>query len=115
MAVIMERAVGAAPARAPRRRVEFLDVPEQRYLAVDGCERPGGQTFQNGIGTLYPVAYTLHFLLRKAGVHERVGNLEALYWLTPDDVTETSHAIRGGERPQWTWRETARTAPCLSL
>jgi hypothetical protein len=88
MAVVMERGVGANLARARRDRVRFVEVPERRFLAVDGCERPGGQTFQNAIMTLYPVAYTLHFLLRKAGVSAPVGTLEGLYWLAPEDVTE---------------------------
>lgn len=105
MAVAAERMVGAEPMRARRARVTFLDRPELRFLAVDGCERPGGQTFQNAIGTLFPVAYTLHFLLRKAGVHAPVGTLEALYWLTPDDVTgEESHAIQDGQPSAWSWR-----------
>ena len=104
MAVVMKRVVGAAPTRARRDRVEFLDIPERRFLAVDGCERPGGQTFQNAIGTLFPVAYTLHFLLRKAGTHGRVGNLEALYRLSAHDATGRSNGVPDGERTQWTWR-----------
>ena len=57
MAVVMERGVGANLARARRDRVRFVEVPERRFLAVDGCERPGGQTFQNAIMTLYPIAH----------------------------------------------------------
>jgi hypothetical protein len=97
MAVVMERGVGANLARARRDRVRFVEVPERRFLAVDGCARPGGQTFQNAIKTLYPVAYTLHFLLRQAGVNAPVGALEGLYWLAPEYVTDQ-------EREPMSWR-----------
>jgi hypothetical protein len=73
-------------ARARRDRVRFVHVPSRRYLAVDGNSAPGGATFQASVTTLYPVAYSLHFGLRKRGLNAPVGMLEALYWFTPAEL-----------------------------
>jgi hypothetical protein len=95
----------AALDHARRDRVAFLDVPERCYLAVDGCERPGGQSFQNAIATLYPIAYTLHFDLRRAGVRAPIGMLEGLFWLTPEDVMDEERPSATTERSgSWSWR-----------
>lgn len=72
--------------RAREDRVEFVEIPRRTYLAVDGCERPGGQTFQNAIATLYPVAYALHFLLKESGVKAPIGPLEGVYWISAPTV-----------------------------
>src|SRR5690348_8208917 len=61
---------------APAGRVRFLGVPKRRYLMVEGTARPAEQGFRDAIGTLYPVAYTLHFALKKRGVDAPVGALE---------------------------------------
>jgi len=96
-ATIAPNAAVANPIPARRDRVNFVDIPRQRYLAVDGCERPGGQTFQNAIATLYPIAYALHFLLRKSGVKAPVGALEGRYWITSEDAGDA--IAGGGQRP----------------
>lgn len=88
---------------APRDLVALVDVPKRRYLAVDGFERPGGQTFQNGIATLYPIAYALHFLLRKSDANVPVGTLEALYWTTPGDGKHEGETDTAGH-DAWSWR-----------
>jgi hypothetical protein len=106
--------------RAREDRVEFVEIPPRTYVAVDGCERPGGQTFQNAIATLYPVAYALHFLLKESGVKAPIGALEGVYWTTapvmrwqlrlpvPDVATEADveKAIRDAAR--------RRTLPAFS-
>jgi len=60
-------------------RVRFVFVPECRQFAVDGTGPPGGPEFQAAVGTLYPVAYTLHFALKRLGVAAPVGALEGLF------------------------------------
>jgi hypothetical protein len=62
-------------------RIRLLEIRERRYLAIDGTAAPGGQAFQDTISTLYPVAYTLHFALRKRGIQAPVGALEGLFWI----------------------------------
>lgn len=102
--------VAATPVRrgralhARRDRVAFIDIPERSYLAVDGCERTGSQTFQNAIATLYPVAYALHFTLRKAGIQAPVGMVEGLYWFAPDDVMGDRTGGGTAASGPWSWR-----------
>jgi hypothetical protein len=64
-------------ARADRVRV--LVVPERRYLMIDGVGAPGGVEFAAAMSSLYPVAYTLHFALKKRGLNAPVGALEGLF------------------------------------
>lgn len=73
-----------ALARGRADRVSFVIIPERTYFAIDGTEPPGGDVYMAAIQTLYPVAYGLHFALRRRGVSARVGMLEGLYWLTPE-------------------------------
>ncbi len=90
---------------APADRIRLLDVPLRRYLMVDGTDRPGGEGFGNAVGSLYPVAYTLHFLLKRRGVDAPVGGLEGLFWtdaLGPI-APETLQSAGGGGVP-WSWR-----------
>lgn len=99
------RTAPAALGHARRDRIEFVEVPERCYLAVDGCERPGGQTYQNAIGTLYPIAYTLHFRLKRAGIQAPIGMLEGLYYLTPQDVMDEDRPTDEWDGSgSWSWR-----------
>jgi hypothetical protein len=62
-------------------QVRFLDVPVVAFFMVEGAGEPGSDEFREAFGALYPVAYTLHFALKKRGVQAAVGTLEGLYWL----------------------------------
>ncbi len=62
-------------------RARFVYVPYRRYFMVEGDARPGSDQFQAAIGSLYPVAYALHFALKRRGVVARVGMIEGLYWV----------------------------------
>lgn len=106
IAITFERSDDLAElARAGSDRVRFVHVPERSYLAIDGTEPPGGPFYRSAVETLYPVAYALHFALRRRGVKGRVGMLEGLYWLTPEELL-------GGEEPgrrvedeyHWRWQ-----------
>lgn len=66
-----------------RDRVRFIDIPPCRHFAIDGSGRPGDEAFQAAIGALYPVAYTVHFVLKRRGVDAPVGALEGLFWSDP--------------------------------
>ncbi len=69
--------------------VRFLDIPGRRYLMIDGTGTPEEPEFAAAISTLYPVAYTLHFMLKRRGVEAAVGALEGLY---------------RSVQPPWEWR-----------
>jgi len=74
-------------------RVRFLVIPGRRYFMVDGTDAPGGAAFRDAIAALYPVAYTLHFVLKRRGVTAPVGALEGLF----------DHGAAGATRT-WAWR-----------
>ena len=88
-------------------RVRFLDVPVCRQFAVDGAGQPGGQDFQTAFTALYPVAYTVHFALRRRGLVAPVGALEGLFWLD-DAETITPALFAGGESGGRPWRWSLR-------
>jgi hypothetical protein len=93
-----------ALASARRDRVRFVDLSEARFLAVDGHETPGSPEFGGAVGALYSVAYPLHFALRGKGVEPgRIGMLEGLYWLTPEELTADGPTTPDPTR-EWTWR-----------
>jgi hypothetical protein len=68
----------------------IVDVPEFAFVAVDGAGTPNeGTGFQDAIGALYGVAYTLKFMGKKrpeaALPAFSVMPLEALWWGEGDD------------------------------
>jgi hypothetical protein len=84
--------------------VRVLIIPERRYLMIDGTGGPGGPVFAAAMASLYPVAYTLHFALKKRGLDAPVGALEGLYWIgTPGPISPAEFAapdLAG----RWAWR-----------
>jgi hypothetical protein len=89
-------------ARADRVRV--LIIPERRYLMFDGTGAPGGPVFTGAMASLYPVAYTLHFALKKRGLDAPVGALEGLYWIgTPTPISPADFAAPD-LASRWAWR-----------
>lgn len=87
-------------ASARRDRVRFVEVPDARYLAIDGTEEPGSPTFVAAIGTLYRTAYTLQAQLRAKGIPTRVGMLGGLFWASPAQLL-SDQPIEAGPPP---WR-----------
>jgi len=86
-------------------RVRWLIVPERRYLMIDGSGAPGGSRFQDSVASLYPVAYGLHFALRRRGVQAPVGALEGLFWRDgPGPSRIDERAGSQTERNAWRWR-----------
>jgi hypothetical protein len=86
-------------------RVRWLRIPWRRYLVIDGTEPPGSPDFQDAIGTLYPVAYALHFALKAQGSDAPVGALQGLYWR---GGTQPTNAGWLRDQPDdlagWRWR-----------
>jgi len=85
-------------------RVRFIDVPESRQFAVDSAGQPGGPEFQAAFGALYPVAYTLHFALKKRDIDAPVGALEGLFWFDgTETITPSSFSGEGPGPSAWRW------------
>jgi len=83
---------------ARRDRARFVDLPWTRQLAIDGTGQPGGPAFQNAFRALYPVAYTLHFALKRRGVDAPIGALEGLFWV-PGAEDDGGVALLGDRDP----------------
>ena len=84
-----------------RSAVRFLDLPERRFVMVDGEGPPGETSFAPRMPGLYATAYTLRFALKARGVVERVGPLEGLWW-TADEAHDLD-VILGPGRTDWRW------------
>ncbi|WP_328475695.1 GyrI-like domain-containing protein [Actinoplanes sp. NBC_00393] len=87
--------------QARQGRFRFLDVPELRYLMIDGHGDPNSSpAFAEAIQTLYPVAYKLKFASKQdLGRDYVVPPLEGLWWA--DDM-ESFTAARDKSRWDWT-------------
>jgi hypothetical protein len=103
--LVVEHVVGYRELLEARAdRVRFLDVPETRHFAVDGAGKPGGEEFQGAFAALYPVAYTLHFGLKRRGVEAPVGALEGLFWLEGvPTITPETFSAGPADPADWRW------------
>jgi hypothetical protein len=86
--------------RAPKGRFEIVDVPELRYLMIDGHGDPNSSaSFAGATEALYPVAYKLKFASKqKLGRDYVVMPLEGLWWA--DDMEAFTSAR---DKSQWDW------------
>jgi hypothetical protein len=76
----------------------LVDVPPMKALMIDGQGDPNGAAFQEAVGTLYSVAYTLKFTFKKEkSIDYPVMALEGL-WCADDPAFFMS-----GERDKWRW------------
>ncbi|WP_410622427.1 GyrI-like domain-containing protein [Amycolatopsis sp. cmx-8-4] len=74
----------------------LVDVPEQRFLAIDGRGNPNtADSYKRAVEALYAVAYTLKRAAERDFV---VGPLEGLWWA--DDLT--AFTVRAKDSWQWT-------------
>jgi hypothetical protein len=81
-------------------RVEIVCVPHMNFLMVDGEGDPNtSKSFGDAIEALYPLSYTLKFMVKKSeiGVDYGVLPLEALWWA--DDMS----AFSTGNKDAWKW------------
>lgn len=60
-------------------KIELVDVPPRRVIAIDGTGKPGEEEFQEAVQALYSTAFPLRFALRKRGVDHKVEHLEGLW------------------------------------
>jgi len=86
--------------RATRGRFRLLELPEMRYLAVDGRGDPNtSPAYADAIAALYPLAYTLKFASkRELGRDYVVPPLEGLWWAEDMDAFTTAR-----DKSRWEW------------
>jgi hypothetical protein len=86
---------------APRNRDwELVDVPAQRFIAVDGSGDPNtSAAYARAVEALYTVAYTIKFAgKRDLGRDFVVGPLEGLWWSDRPEV------FTARDKDAWQWR-----------
>lgn len=83
------------------KEVTIVEVPPMNFLMIDGKGYPGtSQEYQDAMETLYPVSYTLKFMIKKKGKDYVVMPLEGLWWA--DDMTVfTSEFME--KKDEWKW------------
>jgi hypothetical protein len=82
------------------RNVAIVDVPQMNFLMIDGEGDPNtAKSFSDAIEALYPLAYTLKFMVKQGpmGIDYGVLPLEALWW--SDDLS----AFTTGNKDAWKW------------
>ncbi|KAE8762893.1 GyrI-like domain-containing protein [Georgenia thermotolerans] len=86
--------------RAVRGEVRVLDVPDLRYLMIDGRGDPNtSPAFTEAVQALYPVAYTLKFASKdELGRDYVVPPLEGLWWAEDMDAFTTAR-----DKSRWRW------------
>jgi hypothetical protein len=84
---------------ASAKHVAEVDVPEFRYLMIDGMGDPShSPSYQQAVEALFSVSYTTKFALKKqGGVDYTVMPLEGLWWAEDWSVFLTD------DRSQWQW------------
>lgn len=85
---------------APRNTAwNLVDIPEQRFLAIDGHGDPNtAPAYARAVEALYSVAYTAKSACRRSGGRDFVvGPLEGLWWA--DDLT----VFRSRDKDAWHW------------
>ena len=54
--------------RSSAKKVEVVEVPKMNFLMIDGDGGPNHPTFQNAIEVLFPLSYTLKFMIKKSDI-----------------------------------------------
>lgn len=79
--------------------VSEVVVPKMNFLMIEGKGNPGVcQEYTDAIQTIYPVAYTIKFAIKKStGFDFGVMPLEGLWW------AEDMNDFTNGNRDNWLW------------
>jgi hypothetical protein len=82
------------------KEVTLIDVPDMNFIMIDGRGSPESEQYQQSIGALYSIAYTIKFDKKKAGGTDfTVMALEGLWWA--DDYKDFDP--EAGDRNKWQW------------
>ncbi len=87
--------------RPSARKVDIVEVPQMNFFMIDGEGDPNtSQSFQDAINVLYPLSYTLKFMVKRGEMEIDYGvlPLEGLWWA--DDMS--SFSVENKENWKWT-------------
>jgi hypothetical protein len=94
--------INKADYATPRTPV-LLRIAQATYLGIAGRGTPGGEAFQQAIGALYSVAFTIKMASKFAGRDYGVSKLEGLWWV------DSGHTFMTEPKDRWSWRLLIRT------
>lgn len=94
--------INKAEYATPRQPV-LLRMSQASYLGIAGRGMPRGDAFEQAIGALYSVAYTIKMTSKFAGRDYGVCKLEGLWWIDSGQTFPTA------PKDQWSWRILIRT------
>ena len=87
------------------KQVSVVNVPKMNFLMIDGMGDPGtSQAYQDALGALYGVAYTLKFMMKlksKPAVDYPVMPPEGLWWV--EGVEHFTMEQLMSRRDEWQW------------
>jgi hypothetical protein len=92
-------------------QVDLVEVPRMSFLMVDGAGDPNtSRSFAEAIEALYPVSYTLKFMIKKGEIAIDYGvmPLEALWW------AEDMSAFASGNKEAWQWTLMVMQPECVT-
>lgn len=76
----------------------IIDVPKMNFLMIDGKGSPYDSEYQHALMTLYPMAYTIKFSVKKAGLSNfTVMPLEGLWWIEGEEEFDQDR------KDDWSW------------
>jgi hypothetical protein len=84
---------------AAKAEPRIVELPAVHALAIEGQGSPESAQFQEAVGALYSVAWTLKMALKKEGRDFKVSALEGLWWTPGEgDIFDTD------ARESWHWK-----------
>jgi hypothetical protein len=88
--------------RPPTKQVVEIEVPEMRFLQIDGEGDPNtSEAFREATEALYSISYALKFAVKKVeGIDFGVMPLEGLWWTEKGD-TDLEEIL--SDRSVWKW------------
>jgi hypothetical protein len=94
--------INKADYATPRKPV-LLRIAKATYLGIAGRGTPGGEAFQQAMGALYSVAFTIKMASKFAGRDYGVSKPEGLWWV------DSGGSFMTEPKDQWSWRLLIRT------
>lgn len=83
-----------------KKEPKIVEVPQMKFLMIDGKGNPNtSQDFQDAINALFPLAYTIKFMIKKSELEIDYGVLpiEGMWWA--DDIED----FKRNNKDNWKW------------
>lgn len=86
--------------KAKHNEFRVVDIPDQQYLAVDGCGDPNtSPRYRSALESIYPLAYTIKFASKtELGCDYVVMPLEAQWW-----SANMADFTTARDKSKWSW------------